>query len=251
LVKLPSTLDDLSIQEFRHRYGDPETVPITRIDGKPLTPNIPPAAVLPLYLGKKAQEFTLSDARGLLLSDFGEAFSPATEQRLGQDSNIPLAKRAPEALFEPNDPLSFPSDVWSLGTAIWEIVGMKFIFSEAETSDEIVAQMRDVLGSGGFPEDWRRMWERADREDQVGADDVPRRLVGDRETWPPLETAFEEFVQKYRRKQVAAGTFGEEETRDFLELMRGVLRFRPKDRWTVDEVVQSKWMVRWALPELE
>ncbi|KAF1956234.1 kinase-like protein [Byssothecium circinans] len=252
LVRLPSTFDELSVQDFRKKFGEPETVPIARVDGKPLTPNVPVQAVIPLYLGKKAQEFTLADAHGLILSDFGEAFSPATEQRLGRDCNIPLAKRAPEALFEPNEPVSYPSDIWSLGTAIWEILGMKFIFTEAETQDEIVAQQIDVLGShSNFPESWRKQWERPGEEEGYADDMMPRRPTGDRETWPRLENAFEEFVRKYRRKREAAGTFEEEETRAILELMRGMLRFRPEERLTVDEVLGSEWMVNWALPQLE
>jgi serine/threonine-protein kinase SRPK3 len=43
------------------------------------------------------------------------------------------------------------SDIWSLGTAIWEIIGMKFIFSESETQDETVAEQIDVLGYHNFP----------------------------------------------------------------------------------------------------
>ncbi|KAF2872815.1 kinase-like domain-containing protein [Massariosphaeria phaeospora] len=251
LVELPSTFDELSVQEFRGKYGEPDTVPITRVDGQPLTLNVPAQAVVPLYLGKKAQEFTLADTHGLLLSDFGEAFSPATEQRLGRDCNIPLAKRAPEALFEPNEPLSYPSDIWSLGTAIWEILGMKFIFSESETQDEIVAQQIDVLGSHNFPERWRKQWERLGEEQKYAKGAIPQRPTSDRDTWPSLEIAFEEFVQEYRRKREAAGTFEEEETRAILELVRGMLRFRPEERLTIDEVLRSEWMVKWALPQLE
>lgn len=251
LVRLPSTLDELSVQEFRDKFGEPETVPVTRVDEKPLAPSAPAQAVLPLYLGKKAQEFTLADAHGLILSDLGEAFSPATEQRLGLDCHIPVAKRAPEALFEPNKPLSYPSDIWSLGTAIWEILGMKFIFSESETQDEIVAQQLDVLGSRNFPESWRKQWERSGEEEKHAEVAIPRKPTYERETWPNLENAFEEFVQKYRRKRAAAGTFEEEETRAILELMRGMLRLRPEERLTVDEVLGSEWMVKWALPQLE
>lgn len=255
LVRLPSTFDELSVQEFSKRFGKPDTVSITRVDEKPLTPNVPAQAVVPLYLGKKAQDFTLTDARGLILSDFGEAFSPTTEQRLGRDCNTPLAKRAPEALFEPDKPLSFSSDIWSLGTAIWEILGMKFIFSEAETQDEIVAQQIDVLGTHNFPEPWRKQWERRDgerrdEEETFGSDSIPRRQIGDRETWPSLENAFEQFVQKYRRK-LEVGTFEEEETQAILKLMRSMLRFRPEERLTIEEVLRSEWMANWALPELE
>ncbi|KAF2278687.1 kinase-like protein [Westerdykella ornata] len=225
LVKLPSTFDDLSIPQFREKFGEPETVPIARVDDKPLTPNVPAQAVIPLYLGKKAQEFTLADAHGLILNDFGEAFRPAAEQRLGRDCHTPLATRAPEALFEPDEPLSYPSDIWNLGTAIWEILGMKFIFSEGETPDQIVAQQTDVLGSQNFPENWRKQWERLGEHGDDANNMIPRRPTRDREAWPALENAFEQFVQKYRRKREDAGTFGEEEIEAILELMRGMLRF--------------------------
>jgi hypothetical protein len=43
-----------------------------------------------------------------------------------------LAKKALEAFFEPDAPLSYPSDIWSFGTVIWKILGMKAIFSELE-----------------------------------------------------------------------------------------------------------------------
>lgn len=121
LIKLPTTLDELSGQEFREKFGAPELVPVTRVDDMPLTSNVPAQAVLPLYLGKKAQEFTLADAQGLILSDFGEAFSPGLERRYGRDCHIALAKRAPEALFEPNTLLSYPADIWSLLSGkFWE-----------------------------------------------------------------------------------------------------------------------------------
>ncbi|KAF6805446.1 protein kinase [Colletotrichum sojae] len=247
LLKLPSAFDDLSVDQFRDRFGEPETMPIRRVDGEPLPVNVPQDAVLPLYLGKKAQGFTLEDARGLFLGDFGEAFGPAAERRLGRNCNTPVARRAPETLFEPEASMSFPSDVWSLATAIWEILGMKFIFSESETVDESLAEQIDVLGLHDFPLAWREAWERTAADVD---EDIPRRPVGDREVWPPLEEAFEEFVQKYRRKQKRIGTF-EDETAAIMDLMRGMLKFRPEERLTMEEVLKSRWMVQWALPQLE
>lgn len=128
---------------------------------------------------------------------------------------------------------------------------MKFIFSESETQNEIVAQQIDVLGSSNFPDSWRKQWERLG-EEKLGSDTaIPRRPTVVRETWPNLEDAFEEFVQKYRRKRKTAGTFDERETRAILELMREMLKFRPGERLTIDEVLKSEWMVNWALPQLE
>lgn len=250
-MKLPSTFDELSIPEFREKFGEPETVPISQVEDKPLTLNVPAYAAVPLYLGKKAQEFTLTDAHGLILSDFGEAFSPATEQRLGKECNTPLAMKAPETLFEPDSHILYPSDIWSLGTAIWEILGMKFIFSESETQDETVAEQIDVLGSSNFPDNWKILWERLGEDESDSDAAIPKRPSGVRETWPNLEDAFEEDVQKYRRKREAAGTFDEHETRAILQLMRGMLQFRPEERLTIDEVLKSDWMVKWALPQLE
>ncbi|GKZ81396.1 hypothetical protein AnigIFM56816_005913 [Aspergillus niger] len=152
LIKLPSNFDTLSVKELYEKYGEPETVPITRCDGKPLPPNVPTKAVKPLFLEKYAETLTLADVRPLL-SDFGEAFAPDSEVRLGKDCHTPPAFRSPEARFDPQGPLTYSSDVWSLATAIWEIVGMKPIFStDIVADDEIVKQHMDVLGP--MPQKW-------------------------------------------------------------------------------------------------
>lgn len=239
LASLPSNFDSLSVQEFRKKYGKPDVEPISRADGKTLTKNIPTHAVVPLYLGKNARDFTLSDVRGFMLSDFGEAFSPQHEERLGKDCHMAVARRPPEAMFEPDRPLSYPSDVWSLATAIWETVGMKFIFSESEPEDEVIAEQIDVFGAETFPPSWRTAFERQISLREHGVSPLPRRPEGRREVWPPLEEAFEEFVQKSRRKREAtAGIFGNEESRAFLDLMRGMMRFLPEDRLTMEEVLK-------------
>ncbi|KAK2032940.1 kinase domain-containing protein [Colletotrichum zoysiae] len=203
LVKLPSTFDELAIGQFRKKFGEPETVPISRTDGRPLPPNISPRAVVPMYLGEKAQDFTLADAHGLILNDFGEAFAPAMEQRLGKDCNTPMAKKAP------------------LGTA-----------------------QIDVLGSQHFPSSWWKHWEQPIAEESDRDEVMPHRPTGPRGVWPTLEEAFDEFVQKYRRKRETAGVFEEEETRAILDLMRGMLKFRPEERLMIDEVLGSEWMVK-------
>lgn len=57
----------------------------------------------------------LAEAR-ILLSDFGEAFPYPKE--LKYTSRTPLVIRPPEARFEPENPLSFQSDIWSLACTI-------------------------------------------------------------------------------------------------------------------------------------
>ncbi|EEQ34593.1 protein kinase domain-containing protein [Microsporum canis CBS 113480] len=244
LAKLPSSLDELSIEKFYEEYGKPETVPITRSDGGPLPANVPDKAVIPLYIGKYAEDFSLSDAH-VLLSDFGEAFAPSLEPRLGKDCHTPLSLRPPEARFEPESPLSYSADIWTLATALWEIVGMKAIFSsEFVTADDVTSQQIEVLGP--MPQDWWERWEeRGKFFDKKGN---PK---GAREIWPPIHRAFEEGVQKYRRKLLPTDVFSEAETAAFLDLMRRMLVFRPEERPTAKEVLESEWMVKWALPDFE
>lgn len=205
--------------------------------------NVPSKAVIPLSLGIDADEFKLTDAH-VLLSDFGESYSPSSEIRHGEDCHTPLAMRPPEARFEPHAPLSYSADIWSLAVAIWEILGMKTVFSnDYITEDELVSQHIDVLGS--MPSSWWERWEnRGEFFDQDG------RPTEGREVWPGLGQAFEQRVQSYRRK-LEMGVFGDEETRAILKLLRLMLAFQPKDRPTINEVLESEWMVNWVLPDLE
>ncbi|PWY92146.1 kinase-like protein [Aspergillus heteromorphus CBS 117.55] len=242
LLKLPSNFDDLSIEQFYKKYGEPETVPITQCSGEPLPPNVPAKAVLPLFLGKTADKLTLSEAR-LLLSDFGEAFAPASEIRLGKDCHTPLSFRAPEIKFELEGLLTYSSDIWSLATAIWDIIGLHPIFnSNFVTEDELVCQYIDVLGP--MPSEWWLRWE---GRSQFFSEDGQSTEYHQRNKRPPLKETFENDVQKWRRKRESE--LGEDEAAAFLDLMRRMLVFRPEGRLTADEVLQSEWMVKWALPD--
>ncbi|KAF7182862.1 hypothetical protein CNMCM7691_002606 [Aspergillus felis] len=241
LVKLPSSFDQLSIEQLYEEYGEPETVTIRERDGKALPPNVPEKAVIPLYLGKNAEDFSLSDTC-VLLGDFGEAFAPE-EFVCGKDCHTPLAVRPPEARFEPQAPLSYSADIWSLATTIWEILGMKAIFSsEFATADEMVAQQIDVLGA--MPLSWFKCW--AKRSQFFDDDGRPKE---GRYVWPSIDEAFEEGVQKYRRKSGRVSEFDREEMAAILDLMRRMLAFRPEERPTAEEVLKSEWMVKWVLPE--
>ncbi|GLA12639.1 hypothetical protein AnigIFM62618_008589 [Aspergillus niger] len=211
---------------------------------EPLPPNVPTKAVKPLFLGKYAETLTLADVRPLL-SDFGEAFAPASEVRLGKDCHTPPAFRAPEARFDPQGPLTYSSDVWSLATAIWEIVGMKPIFStDIVPDDEIVAQHMDVLGP--MPQEWWQRWE--GRSKFFTEDGRPTEAYLENR-WPPFEESFEIDIQKWRRKW--RGAIEEEEKAVFLDVIRRMLAFRSEERPTAEDVLESEWMIKWALPDYE
>ncbi|KAI1949089.1 hypothetical protein LOZ57_002456 [Ophidiomyces ophidiicola] len=243
LATLPFSFDELSIEEFYEKYGKPETVSITRCDGGSLPLSIPTKAVLPLSLEKTAWDFTLADAQ-VLLGDFGEAFA-AAEPRYGVDCHTPLSMRAPEARFEPHRPLTYAADIWSLGVAIWELIGMKAIFSsEFITEDEMISQRIDILGP--MPSEWWDKWE--ERDQFFDPCQYPK---DGRYVWPAIEEAFQEGVQKYRQLKPYMGVFDKDEKAAVLDLIRRMLMFRPGQRLTVEEVMETEWMVKWALPAFE
>ncbi|TQN65402.1 Serine/threonine-protein kinase spk-1 [Colletotrichum shisoi] len=111
LLQLPS-LDHLSPKQLYEELDPPEPEPVVRVDGQPLSPGVPPHVYPPIWLGKPGDEFTLLEVK-LVLADFGTAFCPAQESRF--ESYTPLQIRPPEARFEPTTPLSYASDIWSLG----------------------------------------------------------------------------------------------------------------------------------------
>ncbi|OAX77766.1 hypothetical protein ACJ72_07932 [Emergomyces africanus] len=161
LAKLLKFFDQLSIDQFYEKYGNPRMVTIKRCGGKLLSSNIPPKAVLPLYLGKRAKDFKLSDVR-IRLSNVGEAF-------------------ALEAQFESQAALSYSADIWSLATVIWQIIGKRAISSTNWASeDEMVSQHNDVLGP--IPEDWWNRWEKRDQ-----FFDQNKHLMDGRDVWPSID----------------------------------------------------------------
>lgn len=92
----------------------------------------------------------------ILLSDFGEAFPYPKE--LKYTSRTPLAIRPLEARFEPECPLSFQSDIWTLSCTIWSIFAQRPLFEGfLATEDDMTCEHVDALGV--LPPDWWRKWQ--------------------------------------------------------------------------------------------
>ncbi|KAH6657689.1 hypothetical protein BKA67DRAFT_532882 [Truncatella angustata] len=111
LLRLPSSFNQLSDEELYNKYDAPELEPVTRFDGKPFPQGVPLYAISPVWLGEPSERITLPEAE-ILISDFGEAFSPLQEVR--HKSHSPITIRPPETRFEPDRPLGFSTDIWTL-----------------------------------------------------------------------------------------------------------------------------------------
>jgi serine/threonine-protein kinase SRPK3 len=144
-------IDKLSPKDFHGKYGHPEAEPAVRVDKKPETsPSAPAYVYAPAWLGKPAEEVTVSEPQ-LILSDFGTASSPAHEIRL--QSFAPRKTRPPETRFDSTTPLSYASDIWSLGRILWEIVGVRpFLDVFLPELDDVTANQIDALGP--LPDEW-------------------------------------------------------------------------------------------------
>lgn len=244
-------LDELDDEKFREDILDVAKAPVRRLDEQPLSPNVPSHVLGGIERITPAKAFTERESRGLLLADFGEAYYPAAEQRLGKDTHIPFECQPPEVHFEPEAPLSFPSDIWSMGAAIWTVLGFTFPFSPHLTSSELIEQHIAMLDHDHLPDPWRKIWDRKDVEgDGAALKDLPLRPSPEYQ-WSHLVETWEEHNQSRRRRKPGSVPFGDEEAKAALDMMRGIWRFRPEDRLTAEQVLNSEWMVKWALPQTE
>ncbi|EXL95588.1 hypothetical protein NOF04DRAFT_10602 [Fusarium oxysporum II5] len=239
LFNLPgSELDHLSIQQVCEKYYKPDPCPVTRTDGQPLTsPSVPKNVYTPNWLGKPSDEVLLPEAK-LWLADFGTAFNPSQETRLLSYTH--LQNRPPEAVFDSTKPLTFSSDIWSLGLMVWEGMGSGpsmsgFLFGE----NEVIADQVDALGP--LPHEWWEKWETRTNVSTEGGQ--PK---GGRKVWP-LQKRFDLILQRGKK----TAKLDDEESCAFLDMIKGMLRFRPEECMTADQVLRSEWMSKWALPLAE
>ncbi|KAK4860831.1 hypothetical protein LT330_004562 [Penicillium expansum] len=240
LLKVPPNFDQLSLEQLYEKYGAPELDPVVDLDGNPLPlpPGVPSHGIAPIWLGEASEEITLSEAR-ILLTDFGEAFSPSKEPKY--ESHAPLVIRPPEAWFEPNKPLSFSSDIWTLACTIWSIIAQRPLF-EGFLANEDYMTREHVDTLGVLPPEWWSKWEA--RHDKFTEDGTPI----NREYFRSWDDRFEDSVEQPRRKR-GIPSFDKKEREAISDMLRQMLSFKPEDRPTTKQILQSEWMVEWALPE--
>ncbi|KAG6260391.1 hypothetical protein E4U48_008384 [Claviceps purpurea] len=131
LLQLPSSLDDISVEKLYETYG------------KPL--------IYPVRLSIPGHDINLAEAK-LILSDFGTAFRPADRPHACH------ALRPPEALVDSETPLTFASDIWTLGCVIFHILGNSpLVEAFFPRPGQVTAQQVEV--SGPMPTEWWTRWE--------------------------------------------------------------------------------------------
>ncbi|KOC15951.1 hypothetical protein AFLA70_169g002291 [Aspergillus flavus AF70] len=234
LLFLPSCeFTELSTETIYKEYGEPEFVPVNRLDGQKLPPaGVSEYGVVPIWLGEASENTSLPESR-ILLSDFGEAFSPAQEDKF--ESHTPLLIRPPEARFEPTKPLTFSSDIWSLACTIWDIIAQKTLFEGIMTDeDDMTCQQIGLLGP--LPTEWQ----------EKHGESIHQSKYLNRS----LEDRFKNTVQQ-ARIEARMPSFKSDEQDALLSMLHSMLCFQPEHRPSAQQVLESEWMVKWALPEYE
>ncbi|KAF4977314.1 hypothetical protein FZEAL_6137 [Fusarium zealandicum] len=248
LLPLPELVGHLTPSQIYQQYGEPWKIPITRLDCEPLSDNVPQEAVMPIWLGKPSEDVKMNEAR-IILHDFGESYMPSVETR--RHSNAPLSYRPPEGHF-PNcgEPFSYSTDIWSLGCLIWEILGQCPIFNSFFASaDRVLDDHVNLLGK--LPPDWWSIWEARDQYWLEDGDTIRFAATRhpDHEVWS-WERRLELCIQEGRREKQLE-LLVEEEKEDFLAMMKTMVVLEPTKRASSGDILKSRWMKRWALPELD
>lgn len=244
---MPPGFDRLSDQQLYDEYDAPEPEPVVYLLEQPLPPGVPIHAFMPIWLGKPSEDITLSESQ-IFLSDYGESFQPSQEER--HESHTPVTVRPPEAFLEPSRPLSYESDIWTLACAFWSVIAQGPLFYDfIPTEDGMIREHVDALGILP-PELWASWGERGTwftetskpiKGNSEAGDSSPDRST---RSW---SDRFETGVQEPRRKY-GMTPLEEDERRAFLTMLRGMLAYKPEDRTTVKQVLESEWMTKWALP---
>ncbi|KAI0104962.1 kinase-like protein [Nemania sp. FL0031] len=240
--RLPPSVNNLTQDEIYQTYGKPRLEEVVRVDGKPVGEGVPSHLVVPIWMGKGSERIQPLEAE-VVLSDFGESFTPASVERFY--SNSPLSFRPPEARF-PSKPLDFSADIWSLACLAWEILGTRPLFeSWVATDDEVLADEVDLLGK--LPPEWWTQWDaRSTFYTEDGESDIrlaPGSPRAARRSW---SERLEGCIQRPRR-EADFHIVSEDEWTSLLAMLLSMLLFEPDQRTTAKELLQSDWMKDWAV----
>lgn len=77
-------MDALSPEQLYEQCGRPHTEPVERLNQRPLPNGVLGHVVVPIWLGKASERISLSEAQ-IIVTDYGESFSPITPVTLWID----------------------------------------------------------------------------------------------------------------------------------------------------------------------
>lgn len=194
----------------------------------------------PVWLGKRSEHITTTDANNIMLTDFGEAWFPAFSPRYSL--NTPVLYRPPEAVFAEAErkPISPAADIWSLGCTIYELFSPGTLFEGFfPDEDDMIAEVVSALGKP--PQLWWDNWRaRGDFFDAQGGNwKVKKGRISDGDYYT-LDARID-IIGEDRKGLVKQG-----ELDDLHLLLGSMVRWSPEERTSADMLMTSEWMTKWG-----
>ncbi|KAM7189677.1 hypothetical protein V8F33_009925 [Rhypophila sp. PSN 637] len=234
-----------------------------------------PEGIVAIDLSIRADQLTLSQAR-ITQSNLRSSFNPQNEVRY--QSHAPVGLHPPNLFLPPYPTLNFASDIWSLGAAIFELLGVPLIDTPRQffiLSDQDCQRLADELGreptdeectipekalqANGLnridahgkriiPTDW---WDTTGYMDHLDWDRGYKsgrdwRYDSGLSELDTLESQLHYGVWEPRGAEI-----GEEERDMILSMLRTLLAFKSADRPNAEGVLKLEWMRKYALPAYE
>lgn len=224
--------------------GKPELEEVLTVDGKPPGPEAPShvvASIDPSYLTSAS---LLEES--IILTDFGQSTFPGDDLSI-QQPVTPTHFTPPEGIFDSRVALS--SDVWALACTLFHIRSSWPLFDNFLGIDDVVLKhMVETLGK--LPDPYWTSWDA--RRKWFTETGEPRTAEEQRELMlPAVKTSISERVAEigddeegdnYGRMMDAPGThLDTAEIYLFTDLLEKMLRYSPRERISMAEVVQHPW----------
>ncbi|KDR77273.1 hypothetical protein GALMADRAFT_246586 [Galerina marginata CBS 339.88] len=227
--------------------GSPEMDEVQTLDGSPPSPFAPQQCIAPIDISLLSSPWFLKE--DVILIDFGQSFF-ANRRPPDHTPATVFHYLSPEGFFDSE--VSFPSDVWALACAIFEIRAGTPLFDPFLSSrDLILKQVVETLGK--FPEPWWGEWmARKTWFDEAG---IPNPVEEDQEgiSFPVVKTHVRQkladigaqddnsYMNAGAMMERTGTRLGEAEVNLLGDLLEKMLRYRPEDRISIMEVVRHPW----------
>jgi len=231
--------DELSEDELIQQLRDPNKGPFVTISGECPAPSGPEYLVEGHSLDRLNKRYISNQVS---IIDFGESYDMRSPP---EDLGVTAAFRSPELLLD--NTIGVGCDLWALACTIYEIRTRSPLFENFmdDDDDEVIMKMMPLLGKP--PEPWWSAWTaRGQWYKEDGT------LLTNPETGRPymLTSSLEELLtysppseHEPEKKKNGAGGFviPVEEGRVLANLMRSILEYDPKERASVETVLEHPW----------
>ena len=229
----PPNIHSWSTAQVYEHLGPPAKEIVMRNDGKPLGPEIPPYVVPPAI----PLDSSGSTECNISLLDFGEAsFASALRHKW----HAPLLLQAPEALL--GESVGQPADVWAFACTVFELFSNSPLFRGFMPSrDDVLSEIVDTMGP--LPEQWWKKWGLRGEYYEEDGRKKTEDLTEEYQEVKPLATR----IRRMRSSPPAARQgeqLSEEDVAGLQQLLRQCLKYKPEDRSTMEDILDSDWIAK-------